>query len=349
MKCINCGAEGKEGARFCEACGTPLEAPIEEKKPEAPAEEAVKPAEALEEKQNDAPLAQAEQAPPPKKKSAKKIALAATALVLVVALVAALFQWGPVANAFRKMTMSPEDYLYYVHSHTASPLTDSLLEALAAEPKDLSTTTETTLALGEGAKELLAGIGLTLDPLPSASASTTVSVKTENGCLKSGYTSALKLNGEPVATLSYLYDEKENAVFFEIPELNEKAVKLPLPKLTLSEEAEDRMENVQGSLRRIRKALPDAETYRELTGKYLSIVFKHMKDVKCEAGTLTVAEVSQSCDVYTGVLDGESIQKAAEEILETLKNDETVKTHLKKMMEALEMSDDFDDAWEDYQ
>ena len=87
MKCTNCGAEGKEGARFCEACGTPLEAPIEEKKPEAPAEEAAKPAEALEEKQNDAPPAQAEQAPPPKKKSARKIALAATALVLVVALV----------------------------------------------------------------------------------------------------------------------------------------------------------------------------------------------------------------------------------------------------------------------
>ncbi len=357
MNCKHCGAELKENARFCGTCGTAVaqEAPAEENAvaQEIPAEEKAIPQEIPAEENAVAQEAPAEEKPEPfappvvpakKKSGAKKIVAAAVALVLVVALVAALFNWGALANSFRKITMSEQDYLSYVHTHASSSFTQGIAKTLTALPKDQSATVDLSLALGDGGKQLLSLMGVELDTLPSASIGGTVTQKIENDSLKLGCDMALKLSKENLFTLTMVLDEEENAVTLRIPELNDKALKIPLPEME-----EEELEELSQMLANLSQILPDEASLQELTNKYLALIFAQFKDVESKDGSLKVDNVEQNCSVYTAVFDGESLQKAAETILEALKNDRDVKKILRNVCAIEEAELDFDELWEEYQ
>lgn len=166
----------------------------------------------------------------------------------------------------------------------------------------------------------------------------------------------LLLNDSPLCSMKLYMDLAEMTEYYQIPELSESWVKIPLmAAMELSEEEgaelfEDEaqaqeyqqyMEEYQASMERwfrilsdFTEVLPDTETVTALADRYGNLVIDQMKESSALEETLSVEGISEACTAYESEVTEEDFLAMTTSVLETAKEDQELKGLLEKWAEA---------------
>lgn len=166
----------------------------------------------------------------------------------------------------------------------------------------------------------------------------------------------LLLNDSPLCSMKLYMDLAEMTEYYQIPELSESWVKIPLmAAMELSEEEgaelfEDEaqaqeyqqyMEEYQASMERwfrilsdFTEVLPDTETVTALADRYGNLVIDQMKEASALEETLSVEGISEACTAYESEVTEEDFLAMTTSVLETAKEDQELKGLLEKWAEA---------------
>ena len=178
--------------------------------------------------------------------SRKKVVVSILCGAGALAVVLGACNYKQIANSFRKMTSSPEEYFCYVTEQSVEETFSTFANYydLAKEAynwkEDKASESKLTVSFEEGAKEFfeevaevdvskLSELGLSLDAVVN------------NGARTGEITAAFSLNGKDTLSGSLWYDINEEAVFAKFPELSEQLLTMDLENFIGydSEEAED--------------------------------------------------------------------------------------------------------------
>ncbi len=313
MFCEKCGKSLEGPERFCPNCGAPV-----------PSEEAGDTAAVPAGAQITADR------PPEKKK--KAIPLIVGGVAVLAAVMLCILNAVTLGNFFRRSFSSPEEYYRHVEEVTVSELSGAwsrYYELLVGDPKALeerSTGMEFTLELGEGGKELLgllgtAGVDLTW--LNELSVGLGYSLKDS----VIGYALSLGLNQDDLLSANMVLDVEEGGMYLQIPELTSDYIGYNMAEFVGRDwlEALEMYQDMQEIRRQMPDALPDEKEMEKLQRKYLRLMLDSISDVEKSRKTLKAGGVSQKCTELEVAIDGRTLARMLEAILEEMQEDEDLK------------------------
>lgn len=352
MKCRKCGAEISEGAKFCENCGAPVEAEVnetpvvnEEAVTAAAEETAETVTAATEEAVNAAPVADASFAadkeafsPIPSEPVKKKMpvwAKIAAGVVGVVAVLAVLVCCSKVVgNIFRKMFLSPEKYLAYVLKDNFGESIDDILsnydESIKSAPdlKNVDVNVKLELALGDELSEYIVKEAeeYYLPELEYVTWIKKAHIEYGVNSFKGENEFGLKLGANDVDLLSLAFSaSKDGDIYFAVPEVVKNTIhmKLDADELKVLFDAQDKMNALY-------KELPTKSELQSISKKYLKAVFDNVKGVERTNEVITVEDISAKATLLTMDLDDELLTNIEVDVLtEFLKDKEFEKVWMR--------------------
>ena len=353
MKCRKCGAEISESAKFCENCGAPIEAEVNETPvtSEAPVvneevvatavEETVSAAAAVgeasfaETKETFSPIPEE----PVKKKKPVWAGITA-AVVGVIAILAVLVCCTKVGgNLFRKIFFSPEKYLAYVLQDNFGKSIDDGLTVYDeyiknygnADKMDVGVKFE--VALGDEFSNYVAEYATDLSSEAEwvtwiKKATIEYGVRGFEGDkefrLKVGANDVDLVSGSAVLM-------KDGNVYFSVPELVTKTL-----HMELTPEQTEAFSKITDMSEAIYKELPTKPELQNISKKYLKAIFNNVKDVKRTNDTIAVEDISAKATVLTMDLDDVVLTQMEIDLLEEFLKDEEFEKIWNRVYDAYE-------------
>lgn len=350
MFCKNCGNEVKDTEKFCAVCGTPIEAaPVQsaskepasdgsvkanvEKVTEAASQAAgsvAKKAQELGEKGKDTwKKASGEGGALTKLLSGKnKIWLLICVAVLVVA-IPCIANAARLNNLLHKTFSSPAKYFQFVGKKELDEAADlaggyysDIVSRLALY--DTSYRAEFAIEPGEEMQQLikladmfidLDDIGIDLSELKSLKVGADVSVK--DSVMGYGLTTAV--NKVNLLSANVVMDMEQGEMYLQIPELTKTYMGVELGDYIGDT---DELLESQALNRELVKALPKQAEVEKLVRRYLTIALEHVEDVSIgRKKELKVEGIAQKCTELKVTIDGETMQKVLEAVLEEAQGD----------------------------
>lgn len=340
MKCSNCGAEVKDGARFCEVCGQPVAQPTggggfsAQSSPAGSAGAAV-----FEE--------------------TKKKSKAPVFICLAVILAAVI---GVVAFAMpkiKKAMMKPADYMQYVEQKSRDHGSEKVGQyfGLVKKSMDSSGSSRTgtfQIEITEDLKSMIKNYlssyasmyGIQIPNLSNLNdISLDVATDMEGDASRFGY--ALKLNGESILTAKMYMDAAAKKIYYQIPELSKAYLDASGSLDSQDAEAVAGMDFMEymGNLQK-GEFLPSAQDAEKIFERYTDILIQSIQNAEKEKDQTCEAEgVSVKADVYTARYEGADAVSLIKELIGTLKGDEEVLSYLEKLgMKKTEVESALEDA-----
>ena len=347
MYCSKCGTQIKEGEKFCENCGTPVETVAAEpvaaepvaaepvavsSEPQveaAPAQEPV--VEAAPEVTAEAP-ADTEPAPAPKKTNKKKVTVISilAAAVAVIAL-CTVFLWDYVENFTVKTFSSPTSYYQYVETKNVKNFSASFGSALgrfSTANTSYGTTGEFKISFGDVLMDYIATeAGIAKEDISWISSIGVSSNTASNGNLLETNGNLL-LNDKSILGGELIFDSENKKIYIRSEQLNEQFMLLDYSDLEYGNFDDIEVPEVGFDFYGI---LPDEETMTALIEKYLTIVVDSIENVKEESTTLVANGVAQDCTKLTVVINEETVRDMLKAVLRELKDDKEIGQIIKDM------------------
>ena len=347
MYCSKCGTQIKEGEKFCENCGTPVETVAAEpvaaepvaaepvavsSEPQveaAPAQEPV--VEAAFEVTAEAP-ADTEPAPAPKKTNKKKVTVISilAAAVAVIAL-CTVFLWDYVENFTVKTFSSPTSYYQYVETKNVKNFSASFGSALgrfSTANTSYGTTGEFKISFGDVLMDYIATeAGIAKEDISWISSIGVSSNTASNGNLLETNGNLL-LNDKSILGGELIFDSENKKIYIRSEQLNEQFMLLDYSDLEYGNFDDIEVPEVGFDFYGI---LPDEETMTALIEKYLTIVVDSIENVKEESTTLVANGVAQDCTKLTVVINEETVRDMLKAVLRELKDDKEIGQIIKDM------------------
>lgn len=347
MYCSKCATQIKEGDKFCENCGTPVETVAAEpvaaetvaaepvavsSEPQveaAPAQEPV--VEAAPEVTAEAP-ADTEPAPAPKKTNKKKVTVISilAAAVAVIAL-CTVFLWDYVENFTVKTFSSPTSYYQYVETKNVKTFSASFGSALgrfSTANTSYGTTGEFKISFGDVLMDHIATeAGIAKEDISWISSIGVSSNTASNGNLLETNGNLL-LNDKSVLGGELIFDLENKKIYIRSEQLNEQFMLLDYSDLEYGNFDDIEVPEVGFGFYGI---LPDEETMTALIEKYLTIVVDSIENVKEESTTLVANGVAQDCTKLTVVINEETVRDMLKAVLRELKDDKEIEQIIKDM------------------
>ncbi len=260
-------------------------------------------------------------------------ALLIAGAVVIIVLVLVLSNMTVLANFLRRTFSSPEDYYHYVEKKTVEDISADAGEVYGRyfldnlNVYDKSVSTKMNVTIGEGGQDLigLAGLaGVDLSWLESVSITMDSSMKKETIFMGLG----AAINGVDILTGNIVYEVDGEAVYLQIPELNEKFMGMEMPGYALRD-----MEDIWEMYEAFERVCPDQKEVEQMINRYMLTVVECMDDVAKEKGVLEAADVEQKCTVLTVTADANTFKDMTMEILKQMREDEDIEKIIKAAME----------------
>lgn len=386
MFCKNCGNEMKDTEKFCAVCGTPVETAAEQPQPApkdtagASAEKVAGAVSQVAEKVTGAASQAAETVAKKaqemggkgkeawKKASGEgsslrglfqgknKILWIMCAVVLVVA-IPCVANAARLNNFFHKTFSSPEKYFQFVAKREADEIS-GLIGGYYGDVTsrldiyDSGYSGEITLEPGEEIQKLvkladayLEEVGVDLSAMKSLKVGVNASRK--DNVMGLGLTTAV--NKTNLFSANMVMDMDQGGVYLQIPELT---------KTYLGVEAEDYTDDWDDLLesqemgKELIKSLPGSSEIEKLARRYLKIVAENIDNVSIgRKKELKVEGISQKCTELKVTVDGETMQKVMEAVLEETLRDKSLEKILVNVANAAgqdgdEVYEELTDEWE---
>ena len=366
MVCKVCGAEIKEGARFCSSCGTPVEnVPAEaaetadrvlrEKAPagESPAAETPAAPEAASGGPVPSP-AEPDPIPPAggnetmRRKKTWLIPVIAAAVVVLALIIFLPRLFGAAGK--------PVDQYHKVELKGLKNVTESAanyygnLLSLEDKADNLGVSGSAELSVGEDLVDLVGLSGLDLDWLKALRLEYEFNRKDE----MAGGSLTLKLNKDKVTSANLILDQKEQKLYLQAPDISKNYLGADtdslsggvlgilrdiLPKAlyyTVKPYFEGGNTDLGERAAKVMEALPGRDQFKKLLDKYLEIAVNSIDSVEREKDTLEAGDVSAQYTALTVTLDQKTAMKIAENVLKELKKDKEVAGYVKDVAKALD-------------
>ena len=226
MKCNNCGADLREGDRFCPVCGQAAEST---ENAQNQSMEGVQNQAEPENVQNQINLEATQNTTAPgsekkKKSTGFKIGIAAAiAAVLVVGVAAG----AKVAGTIRKMTMSPAEYYRYVEEKNRDASGEMLFASYDTMRKNMAETSgakniNMKMEISDTAKSLLSLTGMDFSKFENLELDLVTSK--EEDALSNQI--QVRGNGNDLLTVKTYMDSKDEKMYYQIPELSKSYLDL---------------------------------------------------------------------------------------------------------------------------
>lgn len=353
MFCEKCGATVGENDQFCPECGEKIagNAVTEPEKETAEKQETVQTPVQQENVQTPVqPLPQEPVQEKKAKKGGKKLPLIIAACVVIVALVIGFANSSVLANTFKKVTASPEEYYQWVEKkqleeaakNMGTAYEDYLLQILQCY--DQSNSVEVTLTCEEGVEdwldmlELLTGGDLDLSWLSQVKLGISQTMK--DGVLSG--TVNLTLDKQELLELTGMIDSESESVYFGIPTLSSKYLSVDMDDSYDGRYLAEMLQTV-ASLEKLEKGLPKSEKLEKILYKYIELALSKLDDVKLnDKKTLRAGGVTQECTQLKVTLDMDTLSEMVEEIFEALAEDEDIEKMIIDVCQALDDMDGYD-------
>lgn len=295
MVCKKCGTYISEGTGVCPNCGEPAESGF-------------------------------------KKFIVSHKVLLITGAVVMAALLLLLCNLKGTANFLRRTFSSPEDYYHYVEKKKAEELSEDIGELYSRyfldslDVSDRSVTTELSMTLGEGGRELmdLAGLaGVDLSWFESEAFRMDFSARRDAMAMGLGFV----LNEVDILSGNLVLDLDEEIVYLQVPEVNERYMAIEIPDGSLGD-----MEEVWEMYDMLARICPDREEMEQLTNRYLMTAIECMDDVSREKKILKVGDIEQKCTLLTVTADANTLKGMALELLRQMRDDKDIERIIKEAM-----------------
>lgn len=159
-----------------------------------------------------------------------------------------------------------------------------------------------------------------------------------NASLKDSKEAALikvLLNDSQICDINMFMDLMNLTEYFQIPELSEGYLSVPLNFTTDGEEiSEDVMQTYFRVLSDLSSVMPEASQVEALLDCYGNIIIDHMDEGSTTDQTLSVEGIEEDCTVYEGILSEENGTAMVKEILTAAKDDEEIKALITQWEES---------------
>ncbi len=346
MFCTTCGKQIADSAKFCEFCGNPVISQAEPQQPvfTPPVQEPVQPTftppveqpvQQTDTPPVEQPAFQLTTPAQPKKKKGKggKIALAVIALVLVVGIVLAAFNWNSVVRFFNRNFAEPQVYLADVEKDNVSDVAKDVAtaydEALATySSKGSAVDATVTVQVGDQLISLLSTAliqsGMDLDLSWVENIVLEPKVNTYENTMQVDL--GVGLNSTRIATVSMVWDMDSQTIWVGVPELHKTFIEIDATE-AMGYEAEEMAEAIamsQQMTAQLMEALPSGEQLEELINTYFGIVLDGISDVEKSTETMEAGDLEQKLTVLTAQLSQKDILKIASNVLEEAKDDSII-------------------------
>ena len=141
----------------------------------------------------------------------------------------------------------------------------------------------------------------------------------------------VNLNGSKICTLEIYMDTASMVTYVRIPELADGYIKAPFEPTEDTEDGSDIdtkafLSGYMKALPNLPNYLPSPEDLNTLVDRYASILISHTQETSSKTETLSAASVNQECTVLDAELAGNDAISAYEEILNSAKKDDELKS-----------------------
>ena len=314
MKCNNCGAELREGEKFCAVCGQQAEGGKNI------------------EQQASVPIPEEK----PKKSRGFKIGLvAAVVAVLVVGTAAG----AKVVNMIKKAAMSPAEYYQYVETNSRDngeklflDYYGKLRESFVGDSfaRDIRMKIEAS----DSAKSLLSLAGIDISNVKNLE----LNLLTGREGKEYSNQIALRGNDNDLLTMKTYMDLGNKKAYYQIPELSKSYLDMSsvfeerdageLDGTDGSDTDEVAIPYLSGMLMSMYdfdKFLIETDDLKDIYERYTNLLIKKAQNVKKSEGGCEAEGISQKADKYIVTMDDGELTALVKELAETLKDDKTLK------------------------
>lgn len=288
--------------------------------------------------------------PTPKEKPSKGVNLLLVLAIAVVVIIAGIVVIGGngkvIANTFNKLTMDSDKYCQtvlknYVKSQAKDIANNYGDVSKKTDAKKYAYEASASVKFSEDALDVLDDNGIDdVDFLADSKATVRVDKNEDIVAIRATYGTEKK----SVLSLNFIMDMEEELAFVQVPEINEQYLYADISDLLeqfSSEEYEDLFKNIDN----IEKLSEDE--IEDFINRYCNIIIESFEDVEEETVELKVDKVSTKVTSLTVELTEEDCKNIALEIIDALKDDETLEKYCDSYTEALDLDDDMWDEVSD--
>ena len=315
MKCNNCGAELKEGEKFCAVCGQQVSGGQNI------------------EQQASVPIPEEK----PKKSRGFKIGLvAAVVAVLVVGTAAG----AKVVNMIKKAAMSPAEYYQYVETNSRDngeklflDYYGKLRESFAGD--SFARDIRMKIQASDSAKSLLSLAGIDISNVKNLE----LNLLTGREGKEYSNQIALRGNDNDLLTMKTYMDLGNKKAYYQIPELSKSYLDM---SSVFEERDAGELDGTDGSdtdevavpyssgmlmsMYDFDKYLIETDDLKDIYERYTNLLIKKAQNVKKSEGGCEAEGISQKADKYTVTMDDGELTALVKELAETLKYDKATLT-----------------------
>ena len=280
------------------------------------------------------------------KKSGKKTVFFALGGVLLVLVAVCVVNAGKIANFFSRSFSSPEKYYRQIEQETVERMAEqysTYYKMLVENPLRLDETsldTEFTVELGEGGKNFMSLLdmsGVDISWLSELNMGVGFSWK-ENLV---SYALSFGMNRSELLSVNMLMDVIEGTAYFQVPELNEKYMKVDGYGTELYEtEALELYHEMQERQAKILSTMPEAAEVEKLLQKYMNLALDSVDDVSRKQKTLKAGGVSEKCTELEIIFDGKCLADMLDSISKEMLKDKDLKEMIVSVADAMAELDD---------
>lgn len=248
------------------------------------------------------------------------------AAALLVVGIAGAANARKIANTFKEKTSSPVEYYRYVEEKNRDAALKEMdtsygsYRETVTKPENQQQKVTYQIELGDTLKALASGYGI-------ESATIVTTGKTEESVLTNH--TLLQLNGKDAVNMNTYLDYASKEGYIQIPELSssylnlssilqEAGATIPASKLSM-------MGADAG------KYLPESKQLQNFVTTYSDIIMKNLDKVDRSKETVTAGDVSAEYTKLVVSCDEANMKKISQELLEKLKDDETVKEFIENI------------------
>lgn len=257
----------------------------------------------------------------PKKKSKKlPILLSIGSVVVVAAILIAVF-FPYVSNFFVKTFSSPGSYYKYVEGKSALKLAGECADSLdVLSKKDQKADSEISLEISDSFKQYIRTVApdelnTALSEIDSVTIVTDSNMKGDDS-----YQNAhLKINDDVLLSCEVSYYADNETMYLKVPELSDKYL---CAKVS---DDEYPFGDMQFTPQDLYNAIPKSDQIKTLVKDYFNITVDNIDEITESGDTLTVDEVKSNCTLLKLEISEEDAVKILEGILEYAKDDNNLK------------------------